>query len=1040
MYGNCNLSKLIKIFLFLVLNALPLSVWSSDPGKGSDYVLVINSYTEVSPWGRLFMTPVYDEIMKKHPDLVVFTEHLNMLLMEKEEDFELFKDTFLEKYAKRPPKLIVLVGNGAFSLLYPTFEEKWGEDVPVLFCAEKDYLGPQEVYLRKRAVKPEEKMPLDVLVRSHSNVTVLYVPVYIEQTVSLMKRFIPDMNRLLFISDGRYISRQNQEDLKTAMQASQPELKLEFLTASDMVTDTLINLLQQAGPDTGILFFSWYQRNIQSGNFVLNSSAYRMLSTYTSLPVFTLNDVELNASGMLGGYCYPADEIYRVTAKTLNRTLKGDQSSAIILPEGAGPVLNYSVLTARHLPVSACPADSFFYMKPPTFWEQYALPLAGSVVFFVLVILGLRIHALSKSRELQEKQFQLMKNYYRLINNMPISYIKVQVDFDDNHQAVDYEIREVNAEFEKRMVPKEQVVGKKGSELNVPQSAAFLNFCRKVLLDGQKITTQHYSEENGSHFTLFILSSSEPECVDLFLVDTTELIKTQQLLRTVNHKLSMSLDVANVTSWKWDLEKRTILCDVTRDMDWVNGAVVSEDKLSVPDTEYFSKIHKKDRLRVERAYQDLIEDRIDKVKEEYRVYTLHEHQVRFDWVEACATVERRNADGRPVSLIGSSLNITDRKNIEQELIRAKDKAEESNRLKSAFLANMSHEIRTPLNAIVGFSGILASTDEEREKQEYLSIIENNNTLLLQLINDILDLSKIEAGTLDFVYSDTDVNALLNEVDQSMRLKVHENVVFRFDDRLPECVISTDKNRWMQVMINLLTNAVKFTQEGSIRFGYTLTDTDMLRFYVTDTGCGIPKEKREVIFDRFVKLNSFVQGTGLGLSICQMIVTHLGGTIGVESEEGVGSTFWFTLPYRPVKKAEAPVPHYEKKKVDREKITILVAEDNPSNFKLFESILKHDYIVLHAWNGREAVHLFRQYAPHIILMDINMPEMDGYEATREIRKYSEEVPIVAVTAYAYASDEQQAMDNGFTAYASKPVNASLLKKQIMDILSKRLFMV
>lgn len=241
-----------------------------------------------------------------------------------------------------------------------------------------------------------------------------------------------------------------------------------------------------------------------------------------------------------------------------------------------------------------------------------------------------------------------------------------------------------------------------------------------------------------------------------------------------------------------------------------------------------------------------------------------------------------------------------RKQLEQDLIHAKEKAEESNRLKSAFLANMSHEIRTPLNAIIGFSALLSSTDDQTEKLEYTNIINNNNDLLLQLINDILDLSKIEAGTLEFTMSPIDVNLMLENLEQSFRFKMKGSPVeLRFTERMENCIISTDYNRVVQVLTNFLTNAMKFTQQGSITVGYRLESNAKLRFYVTDTGCGIPPEQQKKIFGRFVKLNNFSQGTGLGLAICEMIVSHLQGEIGVESVPGKGSTFWFTHPYQPL---------------------------------------------------------------------------------------------------------------------------------------------
>ena len=231
--------------------------------------------------------------------------------------------------------------------------------------------------------------------------------------------------------------------------------------------------------------------------------------------------------------------------------------------------------------------------------------------------------------------------------------------------------------------------------------------------------------------------------------------------------------------------------------------------------------------------------------------------------------------------------------------------------------------------------------------------------------------------------------------------------------------------------------MKFTPSGSITFGYHLKNTDFLYFYITDTGYGIEKDKKDTVFGRFVKLDSFSQGTGLGLSICQSIVENLGGEIGVESEPGKGSTFWFTRPYRPVElKSVREQKEHRLNKVES-KLTVLIAEDNESNFLLFESILKRQYNILHAWDGEEAVELFKQYNPHLILMDINMPKKTGYEATQLIREMSPTVPIMAVTAYVYAEDEERILNSGFDAYTSKPINAQKLQSDIVDLLKKQL---
>ena len=269
---------------------------------------------------------------------------------------------------------------------------------------------------------------------------------------------------------------------------------------------------------------------------------------------------------------------------------------------------------------------------------------------------------------------------------------------------------------------------------------------------------------------------------------------------------------------------------------------------------------------------------------------------KYTWTSINVMVRDYRPQDGIIDMLCINYDITPLKETEQKLIIARDKAEELDRLKSAFLANMSHEIRTPLNAIVGFSSLLAETDSRSERQEYIKIVQENNELLLQLISDILDLSKIEAGTFNFVYTNVDVNETCSEIIKSMGMKVSKGVELIFGELFPECYIYMDKNRFTQVISNFINNALKFTQQGSITLGYEQVSHQKIKFYVRDTGMGIPEEKQKSVFERFVKLNTFVQGTGLGLSICKSIVSQMGGEIGVDSTEGVGSCFWFTHPY------------------------------------------------------------------------------------------------------------------------------------------------
>ena len=269
----------------------------------------------------------------------------------------------------------------------------------------------------------------------------------------------------------------------------------------------------------------------------------------------------------------------------------------------------------------------------------------------------------------------------------------------------------------------------------------------------------------------------------------------------------------------------------------------------------------------------------------------------YTWTRVNVMVRDFRPEDGIIDMVCVNYDITELKETERKLIAARDKAEELDRLKSAFLANMSHEIRTPLNAIVGFSSLLTETEDMKDRKQYMAIVQENTELPLQLISDILDLSKMESGAFEFVKSDTDVNLLCSEIIRSLRMKVPAGVELVFEECLPGCHVWADKNRLNQVISNFINNALKFTFSGSITLGYYRQTDGYLRFYVRDTGMGIPKNKIKTVFDRFVKLNSFVHGTGLGLSICKSLVEQMGGTIGVESEEGEGSCFWFTYPYQ-----------------------------------------------------------------------------------------------------------------------------------------------
>ena len=512
-----------------------------------------------------------------------------------------------------------------------------------------------------------------------------------------------------------------------------------------------------------------------------------------------------------------------------------------------------------------------------------------------------------------------------------------------------------------------------------------------------------------------------------FRQNISKLHQLNEELKERNYKMELTFKTVGMSYWDYDVKTR----QYRSFNDPVND--FNPEKAIMPE-DYLKAAHPEDTERVR-------ENMVGMSAGQYKEFSL-QYRSRTKWDQDWQTLivtglpSERDKKGNVIRYTGIAFNNTKWEKMAQELKEMKDKAELSDRLKSAFLANMSHEIRTPLNAIVGFSELLVDSDDPDEKKEYWHIIESNNDLLLRLINDILDLSKIESGIIDRKRERFNLTKLCNELYVMMRSKIpNADVELVQDNPCPECWIFLDSNRLKQVWMNFLTNAVKYTRSGYIRMGYSV-EKDGIRFYVEDTGTGIPKELQDRVFGRFQKLNEFVQGTGLGLAISRAIVEAAGGEIGFTSEQGIGSTFWAWVPCEIFQHGDVGCPETtlpNRRPVFSEdsdrKLRILVAEDNDSNFLLVRNILK-DYDLLRVTNGVEAVEEIRNGKFDFVLMDLKMPVMDGLVATRKIREFNSDIPIVALTANAFDTDRASAMDAGCNAFLPKPVK----RKQLFELLS------
>lgn len=507
--------------------------------------------------------------------------------------------------------------------------------------------------------------------------------------------------------------------------------------------------------------------------------------------------------------------------------------------------------------------------------------------------------------------------------------------------------------------------------------------------------------------------------------------EAQSSLKRERDFLSLALEGSNIFAWRYETQKGLL----TFDKDFFDKVGIAPRSYTLQEIEEIT--HPDDYTKAVNSFWQIRNEKQNRSSLHTRCnfngkgYIWYEYRY-IDIVSAG-------------SVIGLILNIEDYKKREAELTESRDLAAKAE-LKQSFLANMSHEIRTPLNAIVGFSNLLASENEQsqEERREFINIINRNCELLLKLIDDILEISRIESDSLSFTYQEINLNQLMDDIYVTYQMMMPKNVELRKDIPETSIRITTDKIRLNQVITNLLNNAIKFTTSGYIQLGYKIDESHkLLKIYVHDTGKGIPEREQKMIFERFYKRDEFIQGTGLGLSICQGIIQKLGGEIRLTSQEGEGSLFTIVLPLhfefleqknivssiQQTTENPASAPGNERRK------TILIAEDNESNYLLLKIILQKYYELVWVKNGKDAVETIEQQYIDLILMDVKMPEMDGLEALKAIRKKYRDLPIVMQTAYAFETDREEAEQAGSSGFITKPVSAPEVLQIVRDLIGE-----
>ena len=867
------------------------------------------------------------------------------------------------------------------------------------------------IYLESRKSKPSPKFSKIVTTLSF------------EDNIKLGLKLFPNTNDILFIFDDSEYGEKEALFAKTIASKYESVAKFSYLSTKGISYQEFLKHINSSPINSFIILSTWQMDS--QGNYRVKGNFFPFLSRIGNIPIFGVQNLSLG-TGILGGYVSSSwDQGYKV-ADISQKALNNPRLKINDTLRDARLVMDFNQMKRWRIAKENLPKNAEIINKPPSLYDDFRAEVQLFLAFILLLFTSLMVFAVYhfRYRILNKELVKVTRESIQrrdLLNNTLSVMNEAVVSFDPNLLIVN-----ANKAAIKLSEYMFNLTGRRFDEVfstsNINEEARVENLLKKSLITKEPIHIPDYIRiDYKERESKFISGDISPvldnnNVIHLVMVmrDVTEFFKKQRYL-------SLALESAKSFIWFFN--------SVTKQF------VISENYGNVFDSleksfsnhpQFLEVVHPDDRKRLVIAFENIQSRKTKSATVEYRLSVTKDEKWEW-WERRCITYSDDDNSDDFRFLYGMDINIDSLKKRETDLLNAKLKAEESDRLKSAFLSNMSHEIRTPLNGIVGFASLLADPDySESEKNEYANIINTNSKVLMALISDILDLSRIESNSMSFEFSKLDLSGQIRETIESFKLSLPIGIELVCD--IPEESISifADLIRNRQILNNLINNAIKFTKKGKITVGYKAIDKGV-EIFVKDTGKGIKGIPLDKIFDRFYKADEFSSGTGLGLSICKAIVQKFGGKIWAESDSDSGASFHYTIP------SDSCYTENEEESFEigilpdtgDDKKTILVAEDLDSNYLLIEIILSKKYNVLRAKDGKEAVSIFKERRPNLIIMDIKMPIMDGLEATKEIRVLTAKIPIIALTANAFESDQIAAKTAGCDEVLTKPVKSTIL---------------
>ena len=976
-------------------------------------VLVINSYHQGHPWTDGITKGILDKFNEQDVNVEIHIENMDTKRIVNKISWNKILKEKLEAYDTDYLDLIIVSDDNALNTLYDIGHKY--HKVPIIYCGVSidNEEHPDSCFM---VVGIEEYLPF-------------------KENIELGLKLFPETDHIAIVTDNS-ITGLSYRHFATNTLDTFPlgNIDIIFLDGSTGMTTDELSLRLQALPENTIVLFSIWQID-GDNHFYDPDKYYPLLAAHSNSPIFTVTDIGIE-NAFLGGKVTVSHVQGEQAAELAVQLLFGELLDNINpIKDKNAYYFNWMELSRWNIDIRDLPTDAIIFNKPLTVYGQYRtyffLTLALIILLFILFWLLLLYHFKYRNYEIQRTEMtnitKRLANRYNILleqanNAIVIFELETGLVITFNEKALKV--------FD---IPKEHFE-------HYPLKKHFNNYDElkkniKNLLKAP-FELEMFKWDRSKFYAQVILNLLQEDDIDYVyaIINDISVKKEQENeLRVNKARLNETLLNSKNSYWEWDLVNNILIKD---DNFWL-ALDIDPKKLKkdpIESSYYLNSVYPDD--------LDAYIDDINKAVLGEQDTILSEIRMSFNgvetWVEIRAVIAHRDENGKGLMINGFMMNINERKKQEEELIKAKERAEESDRLKSAFISNISHEIRTPLNGIVGFSNLLGRENLSLEdKRKYLSFINENNDLLFKLINDILEISKIEADSLTIKMVPCNLMTLCEDILVQERVSLAPTVTLSFTE-IQNIKVQIDKINLTQVIRNLLSNAKKFTPDGHIELGFKVK-RDILEFYIRDTGIGIPQNMLKQVFDRFIQVDPFSTGIGLGLSISKAIIEKMGGKIWLESVQGEGTTAYFTLKY---KKAKIDINEIEpitsdkfNKDKNNKKTRVLIAEDDESSFVLLNVILTGKYEVIRAISEDDIVSHLQRYIPEVLLVDTDMPGFTE-ETVEEIRKVSKNIPIIGISDNTLDFIRNKEIGSVLDEHISKPINIKILMEILEDHLKEK----